>query len=143
MDTTLILDAENDGVIEILSNAPTMRTWEFVRGTGGVCTITELVDATDLDRVTVQEQADALVTLGLLQKVRARKPRRVPGYRATCERIISASTSTTRRPWPECSRSADPSTPIMRGRSRSTPTRLPVDGGISIPSPGRPAPDHG
>ena len=88
MDTTLILDAENDGVIEILSNAPTMRTWEFVRGTGGVCTIAELVDATDLDRATVQEQADALVTLGLLQKIRARKPRRVPGYRATCERII-------------------------------------------------------
>ena len=88
MDTTLTLDAENDGVIEILSNASTMRTWEFARGTGTVCTIAELVDATDLDRATVQEQVDALVTLGLLQKVRARKPRRVPGYRATCERII-------------------------------------------------------
>ena len=90
MDTTLILDAENDGVIEILSNTSTMRTWEFVRGTGGVCTIAELVDATDLGRAIVQEQADALVTLGLLQKVRARKPRRVPGYRSTCERIILA-----------------------------------------------------
>lgn len=88
METTLILDAENDGVIEILSNASTMRTWEFVRGTGGVCTIAELVDATDLDHAIVQQQADALVTLGLLQKVRARKPRRVPGYRSTCERII-------------------------------------------------------
>lgn len=88
MDSTLILDAENDGVIEILSNASLMRTWEFVRGTGGVCTIAELTEATDLDRTIVQEQADALVIHGLLQKVRARKPRRVPGYRATCERII-------------------------------------------------------
>lgn len=90
MTTTLIVDAETEGLLDLLADASAMRTWEFIRGARAVVTIADLIEATGLAREVVQRQADDLVAYGLLRQVRARKPRRAIGYRAAGDRIVVA-----------------------------------------------------
>ena len=67
-----------------------MRTWEFIRSANATTTISDLASVTGLEAAELHRQADALVAMGLLRVIRARKPRREAGYRATCDQIVVA-----------------------------------------------------
>ncbi len=82
------LDADAPGVDELLRDYAALRTWEVLRAAGSVATIAELSAATALDRAIVQRQIDLLERHGLVQVVRARKPRRSIGYRVATDRIV-------------------------------------------------------
>ncbi|MDE0890330.1 MAG: LuxR C-terminal-related transcriptional regulator [Phycisphaerales bacterium] len=90
MTVSMTLDAADQGVLELLAEQGTMRTWEFIRNTNAVTTISDLASVTGLEPSELHRQVDALVAMGLLRAIRARKPRRQIGYRATCEKIIVA-----------------------------------------------------
>ena len=86
----MTLDAADPGVLELLSDPVAMRTWEFVRSANATKTISELVSVTGLEAAELHRQADALLAMNLLRAIRARKPRREVGYRATCDQIVVA-----------------------------------------------------
>ena len=86
----MTLDAADPGVLELLSESSTMRTWEFIRNANVTTTISDLEVVTRFESEELHRQADALVAMGLLRVIRARKPRRETGYRATCEQIVVA-----------------------------------------------------
>ena len=65
-----------------------MRIWELIRVQDAPVTLQQLVSATGLAGVTVQEHVDELVRQGLLRPVRARKPRKQVGWRTARERIV-------------------------------------------------------
>ncbi len=90
MTVSMTLDAADPGVLELLSESSTMRTWEFIRSANGTTTISDLEVVTGIEAAELHRQADALVAMGLLRVIRARKPRRETGYRATCEQIVVA-----------------------------------------------------
>ncbi|RPG17320.1 MAG: LuxR family transcriptional regulator [Phycisphaera sp. TMED9] len=90
MSVSMTLDAADPGVLELLSDPVAMRTWEFVRSANATKTISELVSVTGLEAAELHRQADALLAMNLLRAIRARKPRREVGYRATCDQIVVA-----------------------------------------------------
>ncbi len=90
MTVSMTLDAADPGVLELLSESSTMRTWEFIRNANVTTTISDLEVVTRFESEELHRQADALVAMGLLRVIRARKPRRETGYRATCEQIVVA-----------------------------------------------------
>ena len=88
MPVSMTLDAGDPGVLELFAEPRTLRTWEFIRISKAATTISDLVTATGTERTEVHRQVDSLVAQGLLRVLRARKPRREFGYRATCAQII-------------------------------------------------------
>jgi len=60
----------------------------LLRSARTAVTIAELVQATGFDRRLLQEHVDVLGRFGLVESVRARKPRKSIGYRVTTERIV-------------------------------------------------------
>lgn len=90
MTVSMTLDAADPGVLELLTESATMRTWEFIRNTNATTTISDIASVTGLASSELHRQVDALVAMGLLRVIRVRKPRRETGYRATCEQIVVA-----------------------------------------------------
>ena len=88
MTQTPPLELETDGVLAFLGAFDALRTWEFLRSARTAVTIAELVQATGVDRRLLQEHVDVLGRFGLVESVRARKPRKSIGYRVTTERIV-------------------------------------------------------
>jgi DNA-binding CsgD family transcriptional regulator/DNA-binding MarR family transcriptional regulator len=88
MPVSMTLDAGDPGVLELFAEPRTLRTWEFIRISKSAATISDLVAAIGTERAEVHRQVDSLVAQGLLRVLRARKPRREFGYRATCDQII-------------------------------------------------------
>lgn len=84
----LILDCADDGVLDLLQESGTLKTWEYIRCSGKVVTVEEVGSKIGVESAELQRQIDRLVDHGLLRLVRARKPRTTVGYRATCDRIV-------------------------------------------------------
>lgn len=84
----LPLKLEDDGVLELLRDYDALRTWESLRSARTVVSIPALCEATDTDRPIVQRQLDLLSRHGLVEAVRARKPRKSVGYRVSGGRIV-------------------------------------------------------
>lgn len=82
------LHLEDDGVLELLRDYEALRTWELLRSARSVVTIAEICEARDADQRLVQRQLDLLGLHGLVESVRARKPRKSIGYRVATERIL-------------------------------------------------------
>jgi DNA-binding CsgD family transcriptional regulator/DNA-binding transcriptional ArsR family regulator len=82
------IDADAPGSAELLRDYAALRTWEALRTMRSVVTAAELAAATRLDPRLLQRQLDLLERHGLVQAVRARKPRRATGYRVATDRIV-------------------------------------------------------
>ena len=82
------LEIEREGVLELLTEYEALRTWEVLRSVRSAATLGELASTTGLDQRVLQKQVDLLVRHGLVQSIRARKPRTAIGYRVAVERIV-------------------------------------------------------
>jgi DNA-binding CsgD family transcriptional regulator len=82
------LHLEDDGVLELLRDYDALRMWEVLRSARSAVTIAELCRATGSEQQLVQRQLDLLVRHGLVESIRARKPRKSIGYRVATERIL-------------------------------------------------------
>lgn len=87
-ESTLILEFSDPGVSELLEREDVFRTWEFIRRMGRIVTVEDITGAINLDRGVVHQQIDRMMGHGMLEKVRARKPRLTTGYRAVAEQIV-------------------------------------------------------
>ncbi len=85
---SLIIDCADEGVLELLRDTDTLKTWEHIRSIGKVTTIEEIGSSIGIETKELHRQIDRLVDHGLLKVVRARKPRTTVGYRTTCDRIV-------------------------------------------------------
>lgn len=83
-----VLQLEDPGVMELLREYDALRTWEAIRGTRSVITLSELAESLRLDHRVLQRQVDLLAQHGLIEVVRARKPRTAVGYRVATDRIV-------------------------------------------------------
>lgn len=123
MPSDVPLHLEDDGVPELLRDYEALRTWEVLRSARSAVTVTEISRATGTAPQLVQRQLDLLAEHGLVDSVRARKPRRSVGYRVSNERILvtfddtqpdsvqraMASSDAVRREFDRCvERHADP-----------------------------------
>jgi DNA-binding CsgD family transcriptional regulator/DNA-binding Lrp family transcriptional regulator len=88
MPNSRTLVAEAPGVAGLLRDFDALRTWEALRVARAVVTVADLADSTGFSPAVVQRQFDLLQEHGLVQVVRARKPRRSIGYRVAAERIV-------------------------------------------------------
>jgi DNA-binding CsgD family transcriptional regulator/DNA-binding transcriptional ArsR family regulator len=88
MTQTKPLDISDDRVFDLMRDYEALRTWELVRTAGSPVTIAELADARKLPAQSLHRQLDVFIEHGLVERVRARKPRRTAGYRVTVERIV-------------------------------------------------------
>ena len=117
------LHLEDDGVLELLRDYDALRTWEVLRSARGVVAVADICQATGADQRLVQRQLDLLAVHGLVESVRARKPRKSIGYRVSTERVLvtfddsrpdsvqraMASSESVRREFDRCvERHADP-----------------------------------
>jgi predicted transcriptional regulator len=84
------LSIDDEGVLDLMRNYDALRTWELIRVSRAPITVPELASATHMDARVLHRQIDLLMRYGLVQRVRARKPRRTSGYRVTCDRIVLA-----------------------------------------------------
>ena len=84
------LHLEDDGVLELLRDFEALRMWEVIRSARSVVTVAEICHAMGTDQRLVQRQLDLLARHGLVDSVRARKPRKSVGYRVATERIVVA-----------------------------------------------------
>ncbi len=82
------LRIENDGVLDLLRDYAALRAWELMRSARSVVSVADICNATGDDSRVVQRQLDLLVKHGLVDKIRARKPRRSVGYRVATDRIV-------------------------------------------------------
>lgn len=82
------LHLEDDGVLELLRDYEALRMWEVLRSARSVLTVPEICRAMGTDQRLVQRQLDLLARHGLVDAVRARKPRKSVGYRVATERIV-------------------------------------------------------
>ncbi len=82
------MDIDDDGVLDLMRDYEALRTWELIRGTRSPVTIAELSTARKLEARVLHRHVDLLVHHGLVQAVRARKPRRTVGYRVAVDRIV-------------------------------------------------------
>ena len=123
MSTDDPLHLEDDGVPELLRDYEALRMWEVLRSARSVLTVAEICRAMGTDQRLVQRQLDLLARHGLVESVRARKPRKSVGYRVGTERIVvtfddsrrdsvqraMASADSVRREFDRCvERHADP-----------------------------------
>ncbi len=88
MPTTEPLSIDADGVLDLLQQYDALRIWEVLRTARAVLTISELMDATGLTPATLHRHLHLLVRHDLVKSIRARKPRRSVGYRASVDRIV-------------------------------------------------------
>ncbi len=84
------MDIDDDGVLDLMRDYEALRTWELIRGARSPVTIAELSTARKLEARVLHRHVDLLVHHGLVQAVRARKPRRTVGYRVAVDRIVLA-----------------------------------------------------
>jgi hypothetical protein len=84
------LHLEDDGVLELLRDFEALRMWEVLRSARSVVTVAEIRQVMCTDQRLVQHQLDLLARHGLVDSVRARKPRKSVGYRVATERIVVA-----------------------------------------------------
>jgi len=82
------LHLEDDGVPELLRDYEALRMWEVLRSARSVLTVAEICRAMGTDQRLVQRQLDLLARHGLVESVRARKPRKSVGYRVATDRIV-------------------------------------------------------
>ena len=82
------LQLEHKGVLGLLRAYEALRTWEILRTARTAVAIAELAQSTGLERRVLQEHVDLLAKHGLVDAVRARKPRKSVGYRVSTERIV-------------------------------------------------------
>ena len=82
------LHLEDDGVPELLRDYEALRMWEVLRSARSAVTVAEICQVTGTDQRVVQRQLDLLARHGLVDSVRARKPRKSVGYRVATERIV-------------------------------------------------------
>ena len=71
MTVSMTLDAADPGVLELLTECATMRTWEFIRNTNATTTISYIASVTGLASSELHRQVDALVAMGLTDKAMA------------------------------------------------------------------------
>jgi DNA-binding CsgD family transcriptional regulator len=88
MAQTKPLDIGSDDVFALMRDYEALRTWELVRAIGAPATVGELSQARKLPTQVLHRHLDLLIEHGLLERVRARKPRRSAGYRVAVERIV-------------------------------------------------------
>ncbi len=88
MPHTTPLQLDDEGVLGLLRDFEALRTWEVLRSARTAATIAELAQATGLERCVLQEHVDLLAKHGLVDAVRARKPRKSVGYRVATDRIV-------------------------------------------------------
>ena len=84
------LHLEDDGVLELLRDFEALRMWEVLRSARSVVTVAEIRQVMCTGQRLVQHQLDLLARRGLVDSVRARKPRKSVGYRVSTERIVVA-----------------------------------------------------
>ena len=84
------LHLEDDGVLELLRDFEALRMWEVLRSARSVVTVAEIRQVMCTGQRLVQHQLDLLARRGLVDSVRARKPRKSVGYRVATERIVVA-----------------------------------------------------
>lgn len=82
------LHLEDDGVPELLRDYEALRMWEVLRSARSALTVAEICRAMGTDQRLVQRQLDLLARHGLVESVRARKPRKSVGYRVATERVV-------------------------------------------------------
>lgn len=88
MPHPISLQLDDEGVLGLLRNFEALRTWEVLRSARTAVTVAELSHATRLERHVLQGQLDLLAEHGLVDAVRARKPRKSIGYRVSTDRIV-------------------------------------------------------
>jgi len=91
MPTSTPLSIDGQGVLDLMRKHDALRTWELIRVSRAPITVPELTSATHMDARVLHRHLDLLMRHRLVQRVRARKPRRTSGYRVTCDRIVLAS----------------------------------------------------
>jgi DNA-binding CsgD family transcriptional regulator len=82
------LHLEDDGVPELLQDYEELRAWEALRSARSVVTVAEISRITGTNHCLMQRQLDLLARHGLVDSVRARKPRKSVGYRVATDRIV-------------------------------------------------------
>ena len=80
--------ATQPGLLDLIHDGDAMRLWELIRLQRAPVSVESLSAASSISPSKVQQQCDAMLHQGLLQAVRARKPRNWVGYRVTRERIV-------------------------------------------------------
>ncbi len=84
------LDCSDPGVMDLIFNDEALKIWEYIRSRDKAITIQAIQSDLGSGVRQVQNNIDQLLEHGLLQKIRARKPRTTTGYTATAEQIIIA-----------------------------------------------------
>jgi len=88
MPNTTPLQLDDQGVLGLLRDFEALRIWEVLRSARTAVTVAELAQATGLEPRVLQGHVDLLAKHGLVDTVRARKPRKSVGYRVSTERIV-------------------------------------------------------
>ena len=88
MPNTTPLQLDDQGVLGLLRDFEALRIWEVLRSARTAVTVAELAQATGLEQRVLQGHVDLLAKHGLVDTVRARKPRKSVGYRVSTERIV-------------------------------------------------------
>lgn len=83
-----VLELEQSAVAALLRNYAALRTWEAIRGSRSLVTLSELETSLALDRRTLQAHVDLLAQHDLIDVVRARRPRTSVAYRVATDRIV-------------------------------------------------------
>ena len=88
--TSKTLDFADPAVMTLLGETDALKTWEYIRQSRTPTTIKDIAAAVGFDVNDIHRYLDMLLEQGLLDRVRARKPRKSTGYRANCDQIVVA-----------------------------------------------------
>jgi DNA-binding CsgD family transcriptional regulator len=86
----ITIDIKHADAIAALSDPIHGGVFELIRRRRLPVTLPMLANQSGLSRVQLLRAIDALEAIGLVRHVRARAPRTVPAYQATCQRIVVA-----------------------------------------------------
>jgi DNA-binding CsgD family transcriptional regulator len=86
----LTIDIRNAVAIAALSDPVHGGVFELLRRHRAPITLQALVNRSGLSQTRLLQAIDSLAAVGLVRHVRARAPRTVPAYQATCQRILVA-----------------------------------------------------
>lgn len=88
--SSLTLDYSDPNVPNLLHETDALKVLELIRTNGRPTTVRDIMTATGFQADDIHRYVDMLLEHGILKAVRARKPRKSTGYRATCEQLVIA-----------------------------------------------------